>query len=859
MTTASEEADWQRLRALFDELSPLAAAPRESHIHEVCNGDAALERELRALLAAHDRERDRTGETRAALLDHGLEALTTPIATGERIGPWRLLEVLGRGGMGVVYRAERADGAVQQLAAVKVLSRMHLDEGGIRRFAQERDIVAQLVHPGIARLYDAGTTADGFPYYAMELVDGQRITEWCDLRKLGVDDRVELFLKVCEAVRFAHANLVLHRDIKPANVLVDAAGEPRLIDFGIAKAMNAIDVTQTGLQLFSPSNAAPEQVRGERCGVACDVYQLGTVLYELLAGRTVLGSNDTSPAAIETAILHQVPMRPSEVLARKGDAAARRVRGDLDAIVLRALRKEPGQRYASVEQLAQELRHFLRDEPIVARRGETRYRVAKFLRRHALGVSIAAVAVTTVAIFVAVLLVQSGRLAAERDAARLERNRARASSEFLVEVFTSADPGRSLGRTAPIGEVLDRGREQLAGKLAHEPGLRASLSGTLAEVYETLGDPETAAELLAEGDAALAGSTAVDDRSRADFLVSKIAVLGHRGDIDTLDALAREAIALQERLGDSFSRQYRARNAALRTVLQRTDVSEWKPVLLAFLHGVESDPTADPLLVAQARALVGHNLTFAGEYEDAERLIRQAIPVLEAAYPAGHANVVSAHYGLGYMLARSGRAAEAVPILEQSHRDGVAAYGENSFQVARHDIRLGEALLGAGRYEEAERVMLRTLRTLATLHTPPHGDLVVAETGLGALYVEMHRWADAELHLREALRQSEALGGGNQPLEMRTQLGAAIAAQGRLVEALAMLDSGERFASPRGATFVRWAVERADVLHRLGRDDDARAALARAEPLLAANARQLSPVLDRATQLRVKLGGAAAR
>lgn len=853
MTTASEEAGWLRLRALFDELSPLAAASREARVREACNGDDALERELRALLAAHDRERNHTSETRATMLAEGAQVLATPIATGERIGPWRLLDVLGRGGMGVVYRAERADGAVQQQVAVKLLSRMHLDDSGIRRFALERDIVAQLAHPGIAHLYDAGTTREGYPYYAMELVDGEPITSWCESRGLGVAARVELFLKVCEAVRFAHAQLVLHRDIKPANILVDANGAPRLIDFGIAKSMNAVDSTQTGMQLFSPSNAAPEQVRGEHCGVACDVYQLGTVLYELLCGNTVLREADSSAAAIETTILHRVPARPSEVSGR------RELRGDLDSIVMRALRKEPERRYASVEQLADDLRRWQRDEPILARHGERSYRVAKFLRRNSLGVSFAAAVVTVVAIFVGVLLVQSDRLAAERDAARLERNRARASSEFLVEIFTSADPGTSLGRDAPIGDVLDRGREQLAGKLATEPGLRVSLSGTLAEVYETLGDPETAAALVAEGDATLAGPAAVDDRSRADFLVSKLGVMAHRGDLDTVDRIARDAIALQERLGDSFSRQYRARNAVMRTVLQRTDISEWKPILLAFLHGIEADPTADPLLVAQTRALVGHNLTFAGEYGDAERLIRQAIPVLEAGYPPGHANVVSAHYGLGYMLARSGRAAEAVPILEQTHRDGVAAYGESSFQVARHDIRLGEALLGAGRFDEAERVMLRTLRTLTAILQPPHGDLIVTETSLGDLYLAMQRWSDAEQHLREALRQSEALGGGNQPLEMRTRLGSAIAAQDRLDEALAMLDSGERFVTAKGVTSARWSVERAGVLHRLGRDEEARAALARAEPLLVSEAKQLGPTMDRVAQLRAELGGAATR
>jgi eukaryotic-like serine/threonine-protein kinase len=401
--------------------------------------------------------------------------------------------------------------------------------------------------------------------------------------------------------------------------------------------------------------------------------------------------------------------------------------------------------------------------------------------------------------------------------------------------------------------VLDRGRERVASTLADQPGLRVALSGVLAQVYETLGDSATAATLIAEGDQVLASAANVDDRSRADFLAKKMMVLTHRGDLDETDRLAREVIVLQERLGDSFSRQYDARLTVMRTTLQRSDIAEWPSILMGFLHGIESDPNADTLLIARARALVGHNLTFAEQYEDAERLIRQALPVLEAGYPANHANVVAAHYGLGYVLARSGRAAEAVEMLEKSHREGAAVYGESSYQVARHDIRLAEAMLGAGRHEDAERVLQRSLATLVATHKPPHGDLIVAETGLGNLYMAMQRPRDAEQHLREALRQSEALGGGNQPLEMRTTLGRAVAAQGRFDEALEILDSGERLATPKGAAFVRWSVERSDVLHRLGRDDEARAALARAEPLLAANAKQLGDTADRAASLRATL------
>ncbi|HET7845632.1 MAG TPA: serine/threonine-protein kinase, partial [Xanthomonadales bacterium] len=511
MSGGDDTGSFGRLRELFDRIAELDPVLREAVIHSACGDDAAMERDLRSLLEAHDREAGRTGETRVRILDEGHAVLTGAAEPGERIGPFVLREPIGRGGMGVVYRAERVDGAVRQQVAVKILQRMHLDEAGVRRFAQERDIVAQLSHPGIARLFDAGTTREGFPYYAMELVDGKSITTWCEQRRLPVAERLELFLKVCDAVRFAHANLVLHRDIKPANVLVDAAGTPKLIDFGIAKPMASLDDTATGLQLFSPSNAAPEQIRGERCGVACDVYQLGTLLYEMLTGKTVLGDT-TTPGEIEATILHRVPARPSEKVA--DTTTAKLLRGDLDSIVLRALRKEPDQRYASVEQLAADVRRFQRHEPVAARAGDRTYRLRKFVERHAKGIAAAGAAALLTIAFVATLLVQAQRLERERDAARLDRNRSQAISRFLTDVFTAADPGQTLSRDTVIGEVLDRGRERLLTDLHDEPALRVPLLGVLAEVYSVLGDNETAIAMANEATRLLESGAQVSDRDR---------------------------------------------------------------------------------------------------------------------------------------------------------------------------------------------------------------------------------------------------------------------------------------------------------------------------------------------------------
>ena len=432
-----DTSQWQRLGSLFDSAIDMESAQQAELLRTIEREDIELAHALASLLAADARHQAATAEHRVRVLQSSLDAIEAlGVAIGDRVGPYILREVLGHGGMGVVFRAERVDGRGPEEVALKIVRRMLLDESGRERFEREREIVAGFHHPYIARMLDVGQTADGSPYLAMELIRGLPLTESCNARKLDTRRRIEIFLRVCEAVQHAHANNVLHRDLKPGNVLVGADGNPKLIDFGIAKPLTIAandEQTTTTHRFFSPSNVAPEQLRGARVGVSCDVYQLGTLLHELLCGAVVFDGKGLTPGQLEERIVEVAPEMPSARAARSSVATAhahgaatpvalaRKLRGDLDAIVALALRKSPEERYCSAAHLADDLRRYLDRRPVEALRGQRWYRAHKFLRRNALAVGTATAVFVLVGGLVIAIWLQAMEIARDRDLSHASR------------------------------------------------------------------------------------------------------------------------------------------------------------------------------------------------------------------------------------------------------------------------------------------------------------------------------------------------------------------------------------------------------------------------------------------------------
>lgn len=443
---------WQRVRELVESVLELPPRERPAYLDGACTADRSLRAEVDTLLRAHadagtswDRP---VFDLRRQVQENQPEA-DEPLP--EAIGPYRVLKPLGYGGMGRVYLAERT-GSYRQRVAVKVLKPGLDSRELVRRFRSERQILAQLEHPYIAKILDGGSS-EGRPFIVMELVDGLPIDRYCDEHRLGVTARLELMRKVCDAVRFAHRNLVVHRDLKPANILITAAGDPKLLDFGIAKLLrpetfpHTVLPTTPGLIPMTPDYASPEQVRGEPITTASDVYALGVLLYELLTGHSPYLLAHHEPAAVARAVCEQQPRRPSSVVIRRhgashsgGEAQRLRLylRGDLDTIVLMALRKEPRRRYASVEQLADDLDRHLTGRPVHARPDTVGYRTRKFLSRHSWGVSLAAATLAVPVAFTGVLLVQRKKILRQR-------NHAQEVARLLVHLFEMSD----LNRTRP--------------------------------------------------------------------------------------------------------------------------------------------------------------------------------------------------------------------------------------------------------------------------------------------------------------------------------------------------------------------------------------------------------------------------
>ena len=473
----------QWIDALFDALLDLPPDEQMAFLDRAAANNPELHDEVLLLLRAHRRAE--------GFLDSpapGVANVLFPSAP-DRIGPWRIVERIGQGGMGAVYLAERADGQFEQRVAVKLIH--HATPGLIRRFLEERRILALLEHPGIARLIDGGVTPGGLPYFAMELIDGEPLTRYCDRHDLSLHQRLELLDQVCDAVSYAHHHLIIHRDLKPGNILVTPAGRVKLLDFGIAKVLsggNGGPHPDTQVPAMTPEFAAPEQVKGEAVSTATDVYALGVLLYLLLTGSYPYDVRNKSLVELIRIVCEEDPPRPSI----RAPHLARRLRGDLDLIVMTALHKQPARRYQSPADLAEDLRRVSEGRPILARGDSAGYRLRKFVARHR-------VAVATAAGLVALLAAGAARERTLRQRAEAEARKATAVGEYLVGVFEVGDPyalERRDGREITARALLDQGARRVDSTLAGQPDVQAQLRTVLGRAYTNLGLFDQATALL---------------------------------------------------------------------------------------------------------------------------------------------------------------------------------------------------------------------------------------------------------------------------------------------------------------------------------------------------------------------------
>ena len=732
---------------------------------------------------------------------------STGSADDARIGPYRLIREIGRGGMGTVLLAVRSDDAFQKRVAIKVLKRGMDTDAIVRRFRTERQILASLEHPNIAGLLDGGTTPEGLPYFAMEYVEGQPIDEHCDARQLDTTARLQLFRKICAAVQHAHQNLIIHRDIKPANVLVTADGTPKLLDFGIAKLLNpelggqTLAPTLAGPQLLTPEYASPEQVRGLPVTTATDIYSLGVLLYELLTGRRPYRITSRNPADIARIVCDAEPVRPSTAVTRVRDDSApseavtevavtgaaetgtfhrvrtvdpdrlrRRLAGDLDTIVLKALSKEPARRYASVDQFSEDIRRHLAGLPVIARTDTLGYRAAKFVRRNRTAVA------AGILLFVTLV---AGIAATAWQARQAGRERARAEQRFdevrrlaNASLFDLHDAIRDLPGSTPARQMLvSRGLEYL-DRLARDAGDRPDLKRELAAAYVQVGDVQGRPLHPNLGDT----TGALESYKKAIAAYESLGAASSR-DPGLRRELANVCQRLSEVVGSTGNTPEALTLARKALALQREAVD------LAASGSASTPPDLQREIVA-SHTRVGDLLAATGDTSGAIEQRRLAITLMErlaAAAPDDQANIRQlgvAYFKLGNSLGNpnypnAGDTAGALQQLERSYdlfRRATAAYPANAVfrrNVAIAGSAVSDVLLAMKRRDEAlarQREVLEAVQALATAdatNATARNDVAISLSKIGEILVESGRSAEAVREFQRALEIHQGLAAAD--------------------------------------------------------------------------------------------------
>lgn len=812
---------WQQIRSVFERALEVPPEARPALLAELCAGDDALRSEIDRLLAADARAHRLleapVGEFAPALLDEiARESPDGPGMAGRRLGAYRLLRGVGRGGMGTVYLAERADGQFEQRVAVKLLRRGLDTDDLLQRFLAERQILASLNHPNIARLLDGGATEDGRPYLVMEYVEGRPIDVYCDESRLAVRERLEHFLTVAEALRHAHRNLVVHRDLKPSNILVSRAGEVKLLDFGIAKLLAEGEqgsgtgpYTRAGTLPMTPEYATPEHVKGESVTAASDIYQLGLLLYELLTGRRAHALTGRTPGEIERVICEEEPPRPSTVVTRAvraptpnidgtrsaeslararrttPDRLRKRLRGDLDAIVLQALRREPERRYSSVEALLEDVRRHLARRPVRAR-GESRaYRARKFVRRNRWGVAAVAVVLSLLAGYAVTISVQAGQIRAALAVAELERAKAEEVSGFLMGLFEATRPERARGEEVTAQDLLAQGVER-AEELGDAPEVRARMLAVIGKTYHRLGMYDEAQELYERSLALRQEHLGPTDAQIAEGLNDLGVLLKDRADYAAAEPLLRRAIAMRrEVLGDEHVDLAVSLDELGRLLDARGDHAGAEPLFregLAMrrrLLGNEHHETASSL------NSVGLVLRVQGDTEGAEPLFREALAIYRTLYGEDHPWVATLKNNLALVLIDRQDLASAEDLLLEALEFDRAALEANHPTVLIRMNHLGTVYREQERYEEADSLIGQAARMGRPVFGDQHPRLASFLLNHGRVFLGRGEAGQAEPILGEALEilQAALPEGDWRIAEAEGWLGQAVAQLGRYDEA----------------------------------------------------------------------------
>lgn len=793
-----EPERWDRVGFLFAGALERPPGARRAFVERAAAEDTALRQEVMSLLDAHERE---GGLFALEEIDGPDDDLERDEPHPARLGPYQLFQLLGRGGMGSVFLAARVDGEYKKRVALKILRPGFESPNLARRFRRERQILASLDHPFIARLLDGGTI-ENRPFLVLEYVDGRPLDRFCREEQPSLERRLDLFGSICSAVAYAHQNLIVHRDLKPANILVTADGVPKLLDFGISKLLNpelspgTLSPTALGLQPMTPEYASPEQLRGDAITTASDVFSLGVLLFEMLTDRHPFREPGQTRDQLLRRIGEEESPRPSDAVrtspSERTTIPARRLHGDLDAIVAKALRKEPHRRYGSVAQLAEDLERFREGAPVLARKGTRGYRFGKWVRRHRLAVAALAAVVTVSLAFAAMTASQARSLARERDGAEIARQRAEEVKKLLIELFEVSDPARATGETITAREVLDRGVQKLSHQLGDQPEVKADLLHTVGTIHRRLGLYPSAEPLLEQ---ALAlrrsrSQSAAGSLAAAESLHALGDLRNDQGRYEEAQRLYDQALALRRAHGAAAAEAETL--TALGTVLRKRD-----------------------------------------RMAEAERTLALALELRRRTSPPGSLEIAATENALAVVHAASGRYDRARPLFEEVLAIRRRQLGPNRLEVANAIENLALLELAESNLERAERLCRESLALRSRLLPPEHPSLAASLTNLGTVLNHRGRFAAAAAVNRQALAMRRKANGPEHPLIALAYGSLAIseAGLGHAETALALharaLEMSTRLQGATSSAAASSLYSLADLLERQGKPRAAKAPAAK--------------------------------
>jgi len=775
--------NWRILEAAFAKATSLEDDARVQMLATFAVEHPDLAQRLRDLLTADSADDQPIAQPIARSARELAESAIDPWV-GRQLGAWTIQARIANGGMGAVFLAERSDEQYRQTAAIKIMTAQILEKDGVRRFRAERQILASLNHPNIAKLIDGGSTDEQLPYLVMEYVDGLPIDRYCDDHQLGIAERLLLFSKVCGAVDFAHRNLIVHRDLKPNNILVTRNGEPKLLDFGIAKlleshsSMQTIAMTRQGNALMTPEYASPEQVRGESISVATDVFSLGVLLYQLLTGQSPYGDALSSPKEIEQAIIGTNPKRPSTVVTssdkissnRKSSPSRlrRRLSGDLDNIVMMAMRKEPENRYATVRQFSEDVENFLTSNTVLAHPPSWRYRSGKFLRRNAIPVITATV---FIAMIISLTTFYTLQLKHERDQIRIESNKATQVASFLESLFKNVSPrygpaGQSDSRREITArDLLDRGWAEMQTTLQSQPEIRAHLLEVMGHIYFSVDDLDQAKKLADEaidllGTQMLGGGysyTTVKDYCGALITASWV----HRERAEWPDARAvidrcLESIHMLPEPAPEILNAHHHSLAYLYSDLREYDKAE--ELFLQTVAFTESRAGSEPRNFIQSLSGLANLYDRQVRLHDARVTYERALTVAESVLGNDHPTTIGVQIDLAEVLSSDEIRAydEAERLLQQSLVSLQRLYPHDHVMKAHGYASIALFYQMTGRYRLALDNQLESIRILERIRGPLSSETLRMKADIGHMYYLAGDFDAAEGVITKVLRQAEA-------------------------------------------------------------------------------------------------------